>query len=199
MASAKQSEPIDPDSSVEPPRGCWGPSSNGFPRTPGRSTPRHREREVRGVLCRWEVLPTPTIREGAADPALGESRRVGGWRAIGTLVSGRVLRADRQVERAQLGIRATPDRRFRVRVPRPPYGFSAPPFRRSGRPNLGWGSPVIVSSSAAGEPRLGALPLIERRSPDPLVPPRLLANRNLRTAAVIAFLFWATFGSVRAL
>jgi predicted MFS family arabinose efflux permease len=27
-------------------------------------------------------------------------------------------------------------------------------------------------------------------------PPRLLANRNLATAAAIAFLFWATFGSV---
>jgi MFS family permease len=28
------------------------------------------------------------------------------------------------------------------------------------------------------------------------VPPRLLANRNLATAVAIAFLFWATFGSV---
>jgi MFS family permease len=37
---------------------------------------------------------------------------------------------------------------------------------------------------------------IERRSRDPLVPPRLLANRNLATATAVAFLFWATFGSV---
>jgi predicted MFS family arabinose efflux permease len=37
---------------------------------------------------------------------------------------------------------------------------------------------------------------IERRSPDPILPPRLLANRNLATSVVIAFLFWATFGSV---
>jgi MFS family permease len=38
--------------------------------------------------------------------------------------------------------------------------------------------------------------LIERRSRDPLVPPRLLANRNLAIAAAVAFLFMATFGSV---
>src|SRR5262249_24292546 len=31
---------------------------------------------------------------------------------------------------------------------------------------------------------------------DPLVPPRLLANRYLRIAVTIAFLFMATFGSV---
>jgi EmrB/QacA subfamily drug resistance transporter len=63
-------------------------------------------------------------------------------------------------------------------------------------PNLGWASPVIAASLAASLVFLGALTVIERRSPDPLVPPRLLANRNLRTAVVIAFLFWATFGSV---
>jgi MFS family permease len=38
--------------------------------------------------------------------------------------------------------------------------------------------------------------VIERRSRDPLVPPRLLANRNLVIAVMIAFMFWATFGSV---
>ena len=43
---------------------------------------------------------------------------------------------------------------------------------------------------------LTAFGLIERRGRDPLMPPRLLANRNLSTAVAIAFLFWATFGSV---
>ena len=38
--------------------------------------------------------------------------------------------------------------------------------------------------------------LSERASPDPLLPPPLLANRNLATSAAIAFLFWGTFGSV---
>ncbi len=43
---------------------------------------------------------------------------------------------------------------------------------------------------------LAALAITERRSSDPLVSPRLLRNRNLGTAVGIAFLFWATFGSV---
>ena len=63
-------------------------------------------------------------------------------------------------------------------------------------PKLGWGSPAIVAAAAAGVVPLGAFALVERRSRDPLVPPRLLANRNLATAVAIAFLFWATFGSV---
>ena len=63
-------------------------------------------------------------------------------------------------------------------------------------PNLGWSSPAILTSAAASLLTLGTLTVIERRSGDPLVPPRLLANRNLGTAVLIAFLFWATFGSV---
>jgi MFS family permease len=63
-------------------------------------------------------------------------------------------------------------------------------------PQLSWGSPVILVSAAASLLLVGVLAIIERRSFDPLVPPRLLANRDLGTAVVIAFLFWATFGSV---
>jgi EmrB/QacA subfamily drug resistance transporter len=63
-------------------------------------------------------------------------------------------------------------------------------------PNFGWSSPGIVISAGAGLLLLGALVIIERRSRDPLVPPRLLANRSLDTAIAIAFLFMATFGSV---
>jgi EmrB/QacA subfamily drug resistance transporter len=63
-------------------------------------------------------------------------------------------------------------------------------------PQLGWSSPAILVSAAASLLLVGVLAIVERRSSDPLVPPRLLANRNLGTAAVIAFLFWATFGSV---
>jgi MFS family permease len=43
---------------------------------------------------------------------------------------------------------------------------------------------------------LGAFVIIERRSSDPLVPPRLVANDHLRIAVAIACLFMATFGSV---
>jgi EmrB/QacA subfamily drug resistance transporter len=63
-------------------------------------------------------------------------------------------------------------------------------------PNTGWGSAAVISSAAAGLLSLAAFAVIERRARDPLVPPRLLANRNLATAVAIAFLFWATFGSV---
>jgi MFS family permease len=63
-------------------------------------------------------------------------------------------------------------------------------------PSFGWASPGILVSATAGVLLLGAFAIIERRSRDPLVPPRLLANGNLRTAVAIAFLFMATFGSV---
>jgi EmrB/QacA subfamily drug resistance transporter len=63
-------------------------------------------------------------------------------------------------------------------------------------PGLGWGSPAVLGSAMAGLLLLAAFAVIERHSPDPLLPPRLLANRNLATAVVIAFLFSATFGSV---
>jgi EmrB/QacA subfamily drug resistance transporter len=63
-------------------------------------------------------------------------------------------------------------------------------------PKLGWDSPAIVAAAAASVVALGAFALVERRSHDPLLPPGLLANRNLATAVAIAFLFWATFGSV---
>jgi EmrB/QacA subfamily drug resistance transporter len=63
-------------------------------------------------------------------------------------------------------------------------------------PEFGWGSPGIVASAAAGLLSLGALAIIERRSRDPLLPSRLLANRNLVIAVAIALLFTATFGSV---
>jgi EmrB/QacA subfamily drug resistance transporter len=63
-------------------------------------------------------------------------------------------------------------------------------------PSLGWTSAAVIAGALVGVLSLSAFALIERGSGDPLVPPRLLANRNLSTAAAIAFLFWATFGSV---
>jgi MFS family permease len=63
-------------------------------------------------------------------------------------------------------------------------------------PGLGWLSPGILVSAAAGLLLIGAFVIIERRSDDPLMPPRLLSNPNLITSVVIAFMFMATFGSV---
>ena len=63
-------------------------------------------------------------------------------------------------------------------------------------PTLGWGSFAIVAAAAASLAAFTAFTLVERRSRDPLVPLRLLGNRNLATGVAIAFLFSATFGSV---
>ena len=63
-------------------------------------------------------------------------------------------------------------------------------------PELGWDSPGVLVAALGGVVMLAAFAVIERRSRDPLLPPLLLANRNLATAVAIAFLFWATFGSV---
>jgi EmrB/QacA subfamily drug resistance transporter len=63
-------------------------------------------------------------------------------------------------------------------------------------PTLGWGSPGIVSSAVVGMLFVGAFVVIELRGRDPLLPLQLLTNRNLGTAAAIAFLFTATFGAV---
>jgi MFS family permease len=63
-------------------------------------------------------------------------------------------------------------------------------------PILGWDSPEIYLAATAGLLLLGAFAVVERRSRDPLVPPRLLANRALTMALAIAFMFMATFGSL---
>ncbi|WP_442914262.1 MFS transporter [Kribbella sp. NBC_01245] len=63
-------------------------------------------------------------------------------------------------------------------------------------PEIGWVSPWILGALAAGLLLLAAFTVIERRSSDPLIPPRLLANRALTLAVVIAFMFMATFGSL---
>ena len=75
-------------------------------------------------------------------------------------------------------------------------GITAVVFALVQGPELGWGSPGVLIAATLGVLALVAFALIERRSADPLLPPRLLANRNLATAVAIAFLFWATFGSV---
>ncbi|TDD54482.1 MFS transporter [Kribbella antibiotica] len=63
-------------------------------------------------------------------------------------------------------------------------------------PALGWTSPWILLAATAGVLLAIAFVRIERRSPDPLVPPYLFRNRALTAAMAIAFLFMATFGSL---
>src|SRR6266536_612339 len=63
-------------------------------------------------------------------------------------------------------------------------------------PGTGWASPWILGALAAGLLLFAVFAMVERRGRDPLLPPRLLTNRALSTAVVIAFLFMATFGSL---
>lgn len=63
-------------------------------------------------------------------------------------------------------------------------------------PDAGWGSPKIFLAGTLGLLLLWLFRVIERRSRDPLMPPRLLANRVLVMAVAIAFMFMATFGSL---
>ncbi len=61
-------------------------------------------------------------------------------------------------------------------------------------PELGW-APVLVPAFA-GLALLAAFAVIERRSRDPLVPLRLLRERNLGTGVVVTFLYMGTFGTL---
>jgi predicted MFS family arabinose efflux permease len=62
-------------------------------------------------------------------------------------------------------------------------------------PAAGWTSPGVVAAAVGGLALSAAFVALERRGDDPLVPPRLLANRHLAAAVAIAFMFMATFGS----
>ncbi|GHG26683.1 MULTISPECIES: MFS transporter [Amycolatopsis] len=61
-------------------------------------------------------------------------------------------------------------------------------------PELGW-TPVLVPA-LAGLASLAAFAVIERRSRDPLLPVRLLRERNLGTGVVVTFLYMGTFGTL---
>jgi MFS family permease len=57
----------------------------------------------------------------------------------------------------------------------------------------GWES---LAGLGIGVTCLVAFVLIERRAPEPLMPPRLFANPNLRAGVAVTFLFMATFGTL---
>jgi len=63
-------------------------------------------------------------------------------------------------------------------------------------PDWGWVSPLTISLLFAGASLGAAFVVIERRSIDPLIPPRMLQNSWLRLALAVATLFMATFGAV---
>ncbi|MDX3225598.1 MFS transporter [Streptomyces sp. ME19-01-6] len=63
-------------------------------------------------------------------------------------------------------------------------------------PESGWTSSAVLGSAATGGVLLAAFVAVERRSADPLLPPRLFANRNLSVGAVVTFLYMGTFGTL---
>ncbi len=63
-------------------------------------------------------------------------------------------------------------------------------------PELGWTSAVVLGTATAGLALLGAFAVIERRSRDPLLPMRLVRERNLGTGVVVTFLYMGTFGTL---
>jgi EmrB/QacA subfamily drug resistance transporter len=56
----------------------------------------------------------------------------------------------------------------------------------------GWGSPITLGTQAGGLLLLGVFLLIERRSPWPLMPLRIFANRTLSAANVVVFFLGAS-------
>lgn len=63
-------------------------------------------------------------------------------------------------------------------------------------PVTGWGSASILIGFALSAVLLGLFIVIEARATDPLMPLHLLANRSLRAAMAITFLFMGTFGAL---
>jgi MFS family permease len=63
-------------------------------------------------------------------------------------------------------------------------------------PDVGWSSPFTLAGLVVAVLLSAGFVVIERRSPDPLLPARLLANDAVSSATGIAFMFMATFGSL---
>ncbi|MEO8805748.1 MAG: MFS transporter [Burkholderiaceae bacterium] len=63
-------------------------------------------------------------------------------------------------------------------------------------PDVGWSSPSTLGALLVGIALACAFVALERRSPDPVLPLAMLANRWLSLAAVSAVLFMATFGTL---
>jgi EmrB/QacA subfamily drug resistance transporter len=63
-------------------------------------------------------------------------------------------------------------------------------------PQSGWDSPVVVGAIAVSVLVAALFVTVEARGRDPLLPLRLLRNRNLSAAMAITFIFLGTFGAL---
>jgi Na+/melibiose symporter-like transporter len=58
----------------------------------------------------------------------------------------------------------------------------------------GWTDPAVRAALGGAVVLLGCFVVLERRGSDPLLPAALMANRTIRIAALITFVYMATFG-----
>jgi EmrB/QacA subfamily drug resistance transporter len=63
-------------------------------------------------------------------------------------------------------------------------------------PEFGWTSTSILVAAPLAFVLLALFALIELRSADPLMPPRLFGNRSLVVAMTVTFIFFGTFGAL---
>ncbi|WP_020665980.1 MFS transporter [Amycolatopsis nigrescens] len=63
-------------------------------------------------------------------------------------------------------------------------------------PETGWSSPGILIAAVLSVLLLAAFALLETRSADPLLPPRLLRNRSLLAGVTVTFVYMGTFGAL---
>ncbi|MEU4804849.1 MFS transporter [Actinosynnema sp. NPDC023587] len=63
-------------------------------------------------------------------------------------------------------------------------------------PEAGWTSSTVVLAAVLAVALLAAFAVIETRSADPLMPPRLLRNRSLVVAVAVTAIFMGTFGAL---
>jgi EmrB/QacA subfamily drug resistance transporter len=75
-------------------------------------------------------------------------------------------------------------------------GITAVVFTLVQGPESGWLSPAVSTAAVAGPVLLAVFVAVELRCADPLMPLRLLANRNLSVGTVVTFLYMGTFGAL---
>jgi MFS family permease len=63
-------------------------------------------------------------------------------------------------------------------------------------PSDGWGAPTIVAALVIAVLSAIAFVIIETRSADPLMPPKLLGNRNVAVGVLVTFIYMGTFGAL---
>ena len=63
-------------------------------------------------------------------------------------------------------------------------------------PSDGWGAPTIVAALVIAVLSAVAFVIIETRSADPLMPPKLLGNRNVAVGVLVTFIYMGTFGAL---